>query len=66
MTLTIKKHHTKTHYITIEAEGALLTVQACRLLDDNMCGYPESKATYHHTERKNAERTFKRYIKKYE
>lgn len=66
MTLTIKKHHTKTHYITIKADGALLTVEACPLLGDHMVGYPQSKTTYHHTEQKNAERTFKRYIKKYE
>lgn len=66
MTVTIKKHRTKTHSITMEAKGALITVSASPLLGDNMVGYPQSKATYHHSDRKNAERTFKRYIKKYE
>lgn len=66
MSITIKTHDTSTHHITIEADGALLNVQACPFLCDHMVGYPQSKATYHHTDEKNAQRTFKRYIKKYE
>jgi hypothetical protein len=65
MTTVIKHHHTPTHYITLEAEGARLIVQACPLLGDNRCGYPESECTYHYTDRKNANATFRRYIKKY-
>lgn len=65
MTITIKNHDTKTHHITIEAEGTGLIVQACPFIGGHMVGYPTSKAVYHYTERKNAERTFRRYIKKY-
>jgi hypothetical protein len=66
MTTTIKQHKTKTHHISLYAEGNLLIVEACPLYDDHTCGYPVNKMTYHHSEQKKAVATFKRYIKKYE
>lgn len=68
MTLTIRTHNTKTHHITMEAEGTGLIVQACPFIgdpSDHLVGYPQNKAVYHHTERKNANATFRRYVKKY-
>lgn len=65
MTTIIKQHETKTHCITLEAEGNLLIVEACPFCGDHICGYPTSRMTYHYTEEKKAVATFKRYIKKY-
>ena len=65
MTTTIKQHKTKTHYISLYAEGNLLIVEACPLCGENTCGYPVNKMSYHYSEQKKAVATFKRYIKKY-
>ena len=65
MTTTLKQHKTKSHYISLSAEGNLLIVDACPLYDNNVCGYPTSKMVYHYSEHKKALATFKRYIKKY-
>lgn len=64
-TFTTRSTRTKTHFIYIEQKNAVLEVGACPLLKGGFCGYPQSKMTYHYTETKNAQATFRRYVKKY-
>ena len=66
MTMTIKRHETKTHYISIETNGKRLSVMACPLLGGGLCGYPESESVYPITDELKAIDTFKRYIRNYE
>jgi hypothetical protein len=66
MTMTIKQHETKTHYISIETNGKRLSVTACPLLGGGLCGYPVSEAVYPITDELKALETFRRYIRKYE
>lgn len=66
MTMTIKQHETKTHYISIETNGKRFAVTACPLLGGGLCGYPEIEAVYPITDELKAINTFKRYIRKYE
>ena len=64
-TLTVKQAKTKTHQITIQQENTLLIVSASPIIDENLVGYPHDKRVYFYTDTKNANATFKRYIKKY-
>lgn len=66
MTMTIKQHETKTHYISIETNGKRFAVQACPLLGGGLCGYPQAEAFYPITDEEKATATFRRYIRKYE
>jgi hypothetical protein len=66
MTMTIKRHETKTHYISIETNGKRISVTACPLLGSGLCGYPQSEAVYPITDEEKATATFRRYIRKYE
>jgi hypothetical protein len=66
MTMTIKQHETKTHYISIETNGKRLSVTACPLLGGGLCGYPQAEAFYPMTDELKAMETFRRYIRKYE
>lgn len=65
--IIIKKATTKTHLISIEQDGKILSVSACPFVGDSRinCGYPDSKTIYHYTEYDKAVRTFRRYINKY-
>lgn len=69
MTTTIK-HHKENGYcatLDIEKEG-FYVVQVCPIYNNgnfDYCGYPERKTIYAYNEKKKAEATFKRYVKKY-
>ena len=64
MTTTLKSKLTKSHYITMETDGNLIRVIACPYIGSILCE-PDREMRYHHTDSKNAKRTFNRYIKKY-
>ena len=69
MTMTIKQHKENGYYVTldIEKEG-FYVVQVCPCHNNgnfNYCGYPERKTAYAYNEKKKAEATFRRYVKKY-
>ena len=66
MTVTLKHMKTETHVIYMEAtKDNRIVVSACPLIDDCRAGYPESKCTYHYLDRDKANRTYRRYCKKY-
>lgn len=69
MTMTIKQHKENGYYVAldIEKEG-FYVVQACPCHSNgnfDYCGYPERKIIYAYNEKKKAEATFRRYVKKY-
>lgn len=64
-TILIRKERTKTHSISIEQENTLLIVSACPIISDCLVGYPQDKRVYYYTDMKNAQATFRRYLKKY-
>lgn len=67
MTTTIKQTNTSTHHIHICVEhgnyGDYISVEACPIIGDHICGYPERQYTYAMSEMKKAEATYKRYCK---
>lgn len=66
MTTTLKHMKTDTHVIYMEiGKDNIITVAACLLIDDCRAGFPESECTYHFTDTSNANRTYRRYCKKY-
>ena len=75
MTLVIKQHTENDFYVTLELDkGGLYTankqkfiyvVEVCPIHKNNMCGYPIRKMTYAYNDKKKAEATFRRYVKKY-
>lgn len=65
MTVTIKNHVTDNYYIGLHLENSTYIVEVCPRIRENMCGYPIREMRYTINEKDKAERTFKRYIKKY-
>ena len=65
MIITLKHLKTETHVVYMETCGNIITVAACPLIDDCRAGYPESEGTYHFLDRDKANRTYRRYVKKY-
>lgn len=69
MTRIIKEHVSYNYYISMEIEWVYdswqYVVVACPHLSDGFCGYPVRKMTYTLSDRKNALRTYNRYVKKY-
>lgn len=64
-TILIRAEKTKTHRISIEQENTLLIVSACPIINECLVGYPQDKITYNYKDMKNAQATFRRYLKKY-
>ena len=69
MTTTIKQHKENGYCVNldIEKEG-FYVVQVCPYHNNgnfDYCGYPEREMIYAYDERKKAEATFRRYVKKY-
>lgn len=69
MTIVEKSCTNKNYHITIEIEfkynKPLYVVQACPLIGEHLCGYPEREMVYSFEEREKAYNTFRRYKKKY-
>lgn len=66
MSTVIKSHTENGIYIVMEARGNLVVVEACQCQEDNRCGYPVAiSQVYSIKDKKNAEATFRRYVKKY-
>ncbi len=65
MTLQIKSFKTDKWYISMDYEKeGVIVVQACPIYGD-LIGYPHAKMTYPLNDRKNANATYRRYIKRY-
>jgi hypothetical protein len=66
MTLAIKQHTENGYYVLMEWDKTnVYHVEVCPCLNDNMCGYPINEMYYTMEEKKKAEATFRRYVKKY-
>lgn len=65
MTRTIESKATRNNYYYIEQNNNILTVGACPILSDNICGYEFAKCTYNIKDIKKAKSTFLRYLRKY-
>lgn len=68
MTITERQHKENGYYISLDwSKENIWIVQACPCYDDNKCGYPIAEMRYPNTqkERRKAEATFRRYVKKY-
>ena len=65
MTITKKQCTTKNYYIEQCQQEGLIFVRVCPLLNDSLASYPIQQAIYHRTEQEKANRTYKRYLKKY-
>lgn len=66
MTLAIRQHTENGFYVVMEwVKTNVYRVAVCPCYDNNMCGYPLQKMTYSIKDKKNAEATFRRYVKKY-
>lgn len=66
MTITIKSHEENGIYVTMEQREHLLVVEVCQCQEDNKCGYPiTTSMVYSVDDKKNAETTYRRYVKKY-
>ena len=69
MTILEKKHTNKSFHITMEIdkknENLFYVVEVCPLINENLCGYPIKKMIYSLSEKKKANNTFNRYVKKY-
>lgn len=64
-----KKHINDNYSITMEYTNNCYIVTVCphsnNYTNDYMCGYPIRKMIYTINEKEKANRTFKRYVKKY-
>lgn len=60
-----KSYKNDNYYITLRYENNCYIVEVYPRLDNNMCGYPIRKMIYTINEKEKANRTFKRYVKKY-
>ena len=66
MTLAIKQHKENGYYVLMEWDKTnVYRVAVCPCYDGNMCGYPINERIYGLNEKKNAEATFRRYVRKY-
>ena len=66
MTLAIKQHTENGCYVLMEWDKTnVYHVVVCLCYDGNRCGYPINEMYYTMEERKKAEATFRRYVKKY-
>ena len=61
--IVLKQQTNEKHLITLEQEGARITVSACPIIDNATCGYPVAYMYYNHKDKKNAQATFNRYCK---
>lgn len=66
MTVVIKQYRDDKYYINLElSKEGVYTIEVCQRFDSGLCGYPIQKAVYPISEKKNAEATFRRYVKRY-
>ena len=69
MTIIERSHTNNNYYITLEINERYgknyYTVQACPMIGEHMCGFPEKETTYAINEKEKAIRTYNRYVKKY-
>lgn len=69
MSMVVRQHTENNYYVTLEVKNVwgndIYIVEVCPCYDNNMCGYPLQKMTYSIKDKKNAEATFRRYVKKY-
>lgn len=69
MTTVEKSHKNNNYYITLditEKYGVYCyVVSVCPRINECMCGYPIKEMTYPLSEKVKADRSFKRYVKKY-
>lgn len=67
MTVTIEQTTTENYYISVELETrfncSVFVVRVCPKHGENLFGYPERETTY--TDRKQAHKTYLRYIREY-
>ena len=66
MTLAIRQHTENGFYVVMEwVKTNVYRVAVCLCLNDNMCGYSINEMYYTMEDKKKAEATFRRYVKKY-
>ena len=66
MTLAIKQHTENGYYVIMEWDKTnVYRVAVCPCYDENRGGYPINEMYYTMEEKKKAEATFRRYVKKY-
>ena len=66
MTLAIKQHTENGYYVIMEWDKTnIYRVAVCPCYDESRCGNPINEMTYSINDKKKAEATFRRYVKKY-
>lgn len=66
MTIAIKQHTENGYHVIFEWDKTnIYRVAVCQMIDENSCGYPINEVTYSINDKKKAEATFRRYVKKY-
>ena len=66
MTLVIKQHTENGFHVVMEWDKTnIYRVMCCQMIDECTSGYIMSLKTYSISDKKNAEATFRRYVKKY-
>ena len=66
MSLVIRQQTENGYHVVMEWEKTnIYRVAACQMIDENFCGYPINEMIYSINDKKKAEATFRRYVKKY-
>ena len=66
MTLVIRQQTENGYHVVMEWEKTnIYRVAVCQMIDENSCGYPINEMIYSINDKKKAEATFRRYVKKY-
>ena len=66
MTLVIRQQTENGYHVVMEWDKTnIYRVAVCQMIDENLCGYPLNEMIYSINDKKKAEATFRRYVKKY-
>lgn len=66
MTKNLKQHTENGYYVILEWDKAnVYRVAVFPLQNKHLCGYPVKEMTYSINDKKNAEATYRRYVRKY-
>ena len=69
MTIYVEQFQGNNNYCTLSIEEnnnkLLYIVQVCELINESLASYPFKSCTYSINDKKKAQATFKRYVKKY-
>ena len=69
MTVVVKQHTGNSYYVSMSIErrcgNEVYVVQVCPCYKDGTCGHPEREMTYSLYAKRNADATYRRYVKNY-